>query len=643
MTPLDWFILVAPLTLVFAMAIYSRRYLRSVADFMSAGRVAGPYLLAVARGEMQAGAVVFVASFELISRSGFTLNWWGLIGIPVSLLVALSGFVVYRFRQTRALTLSQFFEQRYSRRLRVFTGMLGFVAGMVNFGIIPAVGARAMVYFLGLPATIQVAGWSFDTYIALMALFLGGALFMVLCGGLISMMVTDCLEGILSQVFYLVIIAALLMLFQWREINEVLVAQPPGQSLLNPFDSSGIKDFNLWYILMGLFVTVYGTMAWQNAQGYNSAAISPHASVMGGILGRWREAGKAAVVTLLAVCAMTFLKHPDFAAQAQPVLDEVARIGNPQIEQQMLIPCALSHFLPAGILGLLCAILLMGIIGGDSSHIHSWGGIFIQDVVMPLRKEPLSPERHILWLRLSMVGVAVFAFLFGIFFRQTEYIFLWWAVTMAIYVGGAGAVIIGGLYWKKGTTAGAWTALLVGSTLSVAGILARQVWGGAFPINVQQASFFATLLALVSYVAVSLLTCREDFNMDRLLHRGAYAVNDPALKPIAPMPSAWSRMVGVTSDFSRSDKWIAGSYLGWSLLWFVVFLTGCAWNLLAPWPEEVWSAYWHVVGVGVPVFMALVMAVWFTWGGVRDMGRLFRKLSAERVDPSDDGSVSGGH
>ena len=52
---------------------------------------------------------------------------------------------------------------------------------------------------------------------------------------------------------------------------------------------------------------------------------------------------------------------------------------------------------------------------------------------MPLRKEPLSPERHILWLRLSMVGVAVFAFLFGIFFRQTEYIFLWWAVTMAIY------------------------------------------------------------------------------------------------------------------------------------------------------------------------------------------------------------------
>ena len=34
---------------------------------------------------------------------------------------------------------------------------------------------------------------------------------------------------------------------------------------------------------------------------------------------------------------------------------------------------------------------------------------------------------------------------------------------MAVYVGGAGAAIIGGLYWKKGTTAGATSALFTGS------------------------------------------------------------------------------------------------------------------------------------------------------------------------------------
>ncbi len=336
---------------------------------------------------------------------------------------------------------------------------------------------------------------------------------------------------------------------------------------------------------MGLFVAVYGTMAWQNAQGYNSAAISPHASVMGGILGRWREAGKAAVVTLLTICAMTFLKHPDFAAQAQPVRTRWRVLAIPRSSSRCSFPALCRTFSRRNPRPAL----------RDPAHGHHrrrlepyslLGGIFIQDVVMPLRKEPLSPQRHILWLRLSMVGVAgVFAFLFGIFFGKPS--------TSSVVGCDHGHLYRRcwrghhrGLYWKKGTTAGAWAALLIGSSLSVAGILARQIWGDAFPINVQQASFFATLLALVAYVVVSLLTCREDFNMDRLLHRGAYAVNDPALKPIAPMPSAWSRMVGVTSDFSRSDKWIAGSFLGWNLLWFVVFLTGCAWNLLAPWPSR---------------------------------------------------------
>src|SRR5471030_1305485 len=99
---------------------------------------------------------------------------------------------------------------------------------------------------------------------------------------------------------------------------------------------------------------------------------------------------------------------------------------------------------------------------------------------------------------------------------------MWFTVTQAIYTGGAGAAIIGGLYWKKGTAQGAWAALLTGSGLSVGGIIARQIYGDQFPLNGMQISFFATLAAIAVYGLVSLLTCREDFNMDRMLHRGAH-------------------------------------------------------------------------------------------------------------------------
>ncbi len=64
MRPIDWIITVAPLIAVVAAGLYCRQYVRSVVDFLSAGRMAGRYLLAIAGGELQAGAVMFVALFE---------------------------------------------------------------------------------------------------------------------------------------------------------------------------------------------------------------------------------------------------------------------------------------------------------------------------------------------------------------------------------------------------------------------------------------------------------------------------------------------------------------------------------------------------------------------------------------------------
>ena len=55
---------------------------------------------------------------------------------------------------------------------------------------------------------------------------------------------------------------------------------------------------------------------------------------------------------------------------------------------------------------------------------------------MPLRKKPFGQKQHIRALRWSMAGVAVFAFLFGALYQQMEQIVMWWAVTMAVYVGG---------------------------------------------------------------------------------------------------------------------------------------------------------------------------------------------------------------
>ncbi|MDQ8194756.1 hypothetical protein QEH59_09990 [Coraliomargarita sp. SDUM461004] len=646
MHTIDWIFVVAPLLFVFGIGIFTHKYMKSVADFMSGGRVAGRYLLAVAKGEMAAGAVVFAALFEIISKAGFTWTWWTWINIPVGLMVAITGFVVYRYRETRAMTLAQFFELRYTKRFRVFTGFLGFFAGLLNFGIIPVIGARFITTFIGLPLVVEIFGFEVATHLFVMALLLSVTLFLTLSGGQITVMVTDCLEGILSQILYLIIIVSLLVMFDWSQIMDVLGDRPVGQSLINPFDSMGLEDFNLFYVLMAAFVAVYGTMAWQNQSAYNAAGLTAHENRMGHILGRWREFGKQALVYLLAICAMTYLMHPDFFEQAAVVNHDLALIPGERAQEQMRIPMAVSHLLPIGVKGAFCAVLIMGIFGGDSTHLHSWGSLFVQDVLVPLRKKPFGTKQHIKVLRRSITGVAVFVFIFGAMFPQTEFIAMWWAVTMAIYVGGAGAVIVGGLYWKKGTTEGAWAALFTGSGLAVTGIVARLIWP-EFPLNGMQVSFIASLLAVSLYVVVSLLTCKEDFNMDRMLHRGEYtkiieAVGDRVM-PAEELKKKGilARILNFNEHFTLGDKWIASGLFAWSMLWFTVFVIGSLWNLVAPWPIEVWKGFWHVTGIGIPVFMALVTAVWFTWGGLRDIFALFRRLKEEKVNDLDDGTVVG--
>ncbi|MEE9471450.1 MAG: sodium:solute symporter, partial [Gemmatimonadota bacterium] len=134
-TLLDWMILIGVYAAMVGGVLLLKPFTRSVADFLVAGRTAGRYLLSVSQGVAALGAISIIGYLEQNYVAGFSLTWWGFSQAIVILILTVSGFVIYRFRETRSLTLPEFFERRYSRRFRVFTGMLAFVAGLINFGI----------------------------------------------------------------------------------------------------------------------------------------------------------------------------------------------------------------------------------------------------------------------------------------------------------------------------------------------------------------------------------------------------------------------------------------------------------------------------------------------------------------------------
>ena len=476
MSGLDWGIFLATPVVVFIISLQSRRYIVGVADFLASRRAGGRYLLSLAGGTASMGAISAVAVFQMFYKAGTAINWWSNIALPLSMIMTVTGFVYYRYRETRVLTMGQFFEVRYSHNFRIFMGLTMVISGVLNYAIFPAVGAHFFIYYCQMPHVLHFGPVPVRTFPLFMACELAFALYTVLLGGQLQGMLTDCIEGLISGVLFLVVAGAILTKFSFHQMYVGMDSGPPGKSLLNPFDMGGQHNFNVLYVVIGLVSGVYGAMSWQGNQGFNAAPANAHEAKMAGILGNWRGISRTLVFLLLGIAGVTYLKNPQFAPQAAVVRAQLSHIANPAIRSQEQIPLALTHLLPSGVRGCFAAMMFLMMVAVDISYLHSWGSIFIQDIVLPIRRRTIAPESQLWLLRLSITGVAIFAFLFSLLFSQTQYIFMFFAITGAIYLGGSGAVIIGGMYWNRGTAAGAWAGQLAGSVLATAGIVIEQIW-----------------------------------------------------------------------------------------------------------------------------------------------------------------------
>ena len=633
---LDWAILLVVYIAIVTAVPLTRRYMRSVADFLAAGRTAGRYLITVSNGLAALGAISVVAFLEQNYVAGFPLAWWGLTMALVVLVVTASGWVYYRFRETRCLTLAEFLERRYSKRFRIFAGMLAFFSGIVNFGIFPAVGARFFIHYVGMPAALPVLGVDVPTFPVTMLVLLCTALYLVFSGGQVAVIVTDFFQGIFSSLVFVALAAYLLMVVRWDQISEALAGAPRNQSLVNPFETGQVEDFNLWFFLIGVLIYVYGAMSWQGTQAYNASARSAHEAKMGQMLSNWRNLPQNLFLLVAPVVAYTVLHHADFALLAAEVRDSLTGAGSEAIRNQLRVPAVLASLLPVGFVGALAAVMLAAFVSTHDTYLHSWGSIFVQDVLIPLRGRPLDTEQHLRALKGAMVGVAVFIFLFSLLFQQSEYIFLFFAVTGAIFFGGSGAVLIGGLYWSRGTTAAAWAAMLSGSSIAVGGIVAQQVWAD-FPLNGQVMGAIAIGAASTLYVAISLLGGGKAFDLDRLLHRGAHA-DGQGPSALASASARGPRLLFMDGQFSRADRIIYFATYAWIASWVLVFLVGTAYNLVRPAEDGVWMSFWRIY-VWVHLAAAIGVVAWFGVGGLRDVRAMLTDLSHMRRNELDDGVV----
>jgi len=110
----------------------------------------------------------------------------------------------------------------------------------------------------------------------------------IFAGGQIAVMFTDFIQGIFVNIVFVLIVIVLMLKVDWTHIAQALSSAPPDASLINPFKSSNVEDFNFWYFFIGMFGLIYSKLSWQGNQAFNVSAKSAHEAKMADVLTNWR-------------------------------------------------------------------------------------------------------------------------------------------------------------------------------------------------------------------------------------------------------------------------------------------------------------------------------------------------------------------
>lgn len=753
MTWIDWCITIIPMAALIWMAFYSRRYARGVVDYLAAGRIAGRYVISV--GDLTAGlsVITLVAGCEQNYQTGFAVGFWGAITAPVGVFIALTGYCMYRWRETRCLSMGQFLEMRYgSKFFRVFCATLRTIAEMVTNAIGPAIATNFFIYYLGLPHKIMICGVNLPCYAIIVALCLILALMFILPGGRISLLITDCVQGLLCYPVFVVIVGYIILNFSWTyDIAPVMWNRVPGQSFMNPYDVSELRDFNIFALIVSLCGSILNRAGWIG-NDTSGAAKTPHEQKMAGVLGSWRNGFSWMMILLLAIVVIVFMTSPHFVGKnrfntnstevrqelSAKVLEEaipddealrakiIAKVkevpsrvtqeyidspnsqqknldtpyfdtvrqelgdtpeGRYQFQkfrslyQQMMMPTVVAKIFPVGMLGLFCLLMVMLLISTDDSRIFNASSTLMQDVVLPMFKGHLPQAKHLLYLRLMTIGVAVFFLIVSLFFAQLDYINMFTTIMCSLWLGGAGPIMVFGLYSRFGNLTGAWCAIIFGSGTSLAGLILQRTWALTvypflermgwveglnnflvavsspfnpwiewsmdpvkFPINSFEIYFISMILSVGGYVIGSYLTYKP-YDLDKLLHRGKYADGPEPVKEKWTLRNIFSKIIGITPEYTRGDRIIAYSVFFYSVVYSVgiIFFGIVIWNAIWPWPHSWWTVKFFITTLLIPGIVGVISTIWFMIGGSIDAIQLFRDLKKRVEDPNDNGQILDDH
>ncbi len=446
----DWIIVCVYICIPVVIGIVVRKYIRQLSDFIVAGRSLKLFIAIATLTGTELGLVTVMYNAELGFIHGFSAFHVGIIETFCILSIGLTGFIVYKLRQLRVMTIPEFYEIRFGRNVRWVGGIILAAGGILNMGLFLQAGARFMMGVTGYshPAGLKI----------FMSVMLIMVLIYTVLGGMVSVVLNDFMQFVVLSIGMLIGSAFAISRIGWENLFKV-PATVDGASWFNPVSQG--SGFGSLYVVFMVILTFSAGALWQSGTLRALSAKTPKIAKQ---LYAWSSISYLArrvIPMLWGICAFIFVSQtPKLLSAFQ---------GPDALNTQFGMPIFLAKVLPSGFLGLIAAGMFAAFMSTHDSYLLSWSSVITQDIVAPLRGERLSDKGRLLITRISIVGIGLFLLSWGLWFEAPVSLWNYMAVTGTIYLAGAFTVVTAGLYWKRASKTGAMIALCAG-VLAVLGI-----------------------------------------------------------------------------------------------------------------------------------------------------------------------------
>jgi SSS family solute:Na+ symporter len=509
--PLDWIIFAAGFLFFLGWAIYLNHRCRNVSDYLVSGRKVRMWLGMGAGIGGEIGLITIAAMAEQGFRNGFSFVLINLLCLVVVVpLFGVWGFGIERFRATRAMSVPEYLEMRYDRRLRILTGYTNCLAGVLQMCIFPIGGAIFVRQLLNAPVTTPILGVGVPTDWLLMLILLICPIIFTTLGGYMTLMVTNFFQGMLimftmTWLFVHVVNSvggdagfASGMQTVWTGMEGHL-----REASVNPFVNNADAYGWQWFIFLNVMTILlqfsYGPYLQQYAAMDKPKTVS-RSYLLGAIFGF----GRGLIVFGLGVAAV--------AALGKVAPAELSHLNlSPTEWANYATPYYLSLIgIPTVLMGLLLVGLLFADVAVTDKYMLSWATSIVNDCVQPFRRTPFEPRQHIRAVRVTIVAMCFIFFAFGLSYKpgMTLWSFMWLTANL---IGGSGIVVLAGMYWRGAKPLGAYLCIAVCVIVPVADVVTRQVLahsgtGRTLPWTPEQTGLYTYLAGAVLMVVGSLLS-----------------------------------------------------------------------------------------------------------------------------------------